>query len=121
MMSDVDSLARCHALAVAAMEAVAAPPPPIAGSASGLSADEDELLAGYTLAERRKIAAASPPLRAAAAAPLRLRPMGRADSAALAVVSGTDADRLAMFTPKARARILAVLDRLPGLTNGPVV
>jgi len=34
--------------------------------------------------------------------------------AAPAPRAGTDAERLAVFTPKARARILAVLDRLPG-------
>jgi hypothetical protein len=37
-----------------------------------------------------------------------------ADVAAPAASAATEAERLQVFTPKARAFILAVLDRLPG-------
>ena len=79
MTSKLDTLARCHLLALAAMQ---------------------------------QVAADAPLLRAVPAAPLPLRRMGRADPMAPAAFSRTEVELLAAFTPKARARILAVLDRL---------
>jgi hypothetical protein len=61
--TNLETLARCHRLALAAMESAAAPPPPVAGPGGG------ELL-------------------------------------------------LAAFSPRERAKILAVLDRLPDSSGG---
>jgi hypothetical protein len=57
MTSNVDTLARVHAMALAAMAAVADPPPPAAAVGAALSPRERELLSGYSQAALAKIEA----------------------------------------------------------------
>ena len=63
----VDTLARCHNLALAAMAAAAAAPDPATQCGPLLSAREDHLLAAFPASARAKIAAILAKLPAAAA------------------------------------------------------